>query len=104
MKTLPEKNSHIWVNMKDVQNDSGVRNMSDIILKELHSVYKTKNPTKEQVKEYKMTEREHYERFDNLSEKELNKKIIKKFVLEMMLCQLLLNVAGVKKKRHKSNR
>ena len=101
---MPEKNSHIWVNMKDVQNDSGVRNMSDIILKELHGVYKTKNPTKEQVKEYKMTEREHYERFDNLSEKELNKKIIKKFVLEMMLCQLLLNVAGVKKKRHKSNR
>ena len=47
MKTLPEKNSHIWVNMKDVQNDSGVRNMSDIILKELHGVYKTKNPTKE---------------------------------------------------------
>ena len=85
MKTLPEKNSHIWVNMKDVQNDSGVRNMSDIILKELHGVYKTKNPTKEQVKEYKMTEREHYGRFDNLSEKKLDKKIIKKYMLEMML-------------------
>ena len=45
-----------------------------------------------------MTEREYYRRFDNLSKKELNKKIIKKLMSEMLLWQLLLNVAGVKKK------
>ena len=32
-----------------------------------------KNPTKEQLKKYKMTKREIFEEFDNLSEKELNK-------------------------------
>ena len=73
-KTLPDKNGHIWVKMTDVQNGLGVTNMSDLVLKQLYGVYKTKNPTKGQVKEYKMTEREYYERFDNLSKKELNKK------------------------------
>ena len=74
VKTLPEKNGHIWVRMKYVQNGLGVTNMSDLILKELYGIYKTKNPTKEEVKEYKMTEREYYETFGNLSKKELNKK------------------------------
>ena len=74
VKTLPDKNGHIWGKMKDVQNCLGVTNMSDLILKELYGVYKTKNTTKEQVKEYEMTEREYYERCDNLGEKELNKK------------------------------
>ena len=46
-----------------------------------------------------MTEREYYRRFDNLSKKELHKKIIKKFMSEMMLWQLLLNAAEVKKTR-----
>ena len=50
VKTWPEKNGHIWVKMKDVQNGSGVTNMSDLILKELYGIYKTKSPTKEQVK------------------------------------------------------
>ena len=67
VKTLPEKNSPIWVKMKDVQNGLGVPNMSDLILKELYGIYKTKNPTKEQVKEYKMNEREYYKKIDNLS-------------------------------------
>ena len=74
VKTLPKKNGHIWVRMKYVQNGLGVKNMSDLILKELYGIYKTKNPTKEEVKEYKMTEREYYETFGNLSKKELNKK------------------------------
>ena len=33
-----------------------------------------KKLTKEQIKEYKMSEREIYEKFDNLSEEELNTK------------------------------
>ena len=34
-----------------------------------------KNPIKEQINEYKMTEREIYEKFGNLNEDELNTKI-----------------------------
>ena len=34
----------------------------------------TKNPTKEQINVYKMTKREIYKKFANLTEKELNTK------------------------------
>ena len=44
--------------------------MSDLILKEINDILKSKNPTKEQIKEYKMTAREIYEKFVNLSEGE----------------------------------
>ena len=33
--------------MKDVGSGMGVKNISDLVLKELRSVLKTKNPTKE---------------------------------------------------------
>ena len=39
---------------------------------------KQKNPTKEQVNEYKMTKREIYKKFTNLSDEELNTKNNKK--------------------------
>ena len=77
--------SEIWVSMKDVGSGIGVKNISDSILKEIYGICETKNPTEEDVKEYKMTKREYYRRFDNLSEKELNKKIIKKLMSEMTL-------------------
>ena len=70
MKTTGE----IWVSVKDVGSSMGVKNISDLILKEICGICETKNPTKKQVKKYKMTEREYYESFDHLSEKELNKK------------------------------
>ena len=41
--------SQIWVNMKDVGTGIGVKNISDLILKEIYSICETKNPTKEQV-------------------------------------------------------
>ena len=85
MFTINHKKGKIWVSMKDVKIDMGVTNMSDLILKEIYGICEIKNPTKEQVKEYKMTKREYYRRFDNLSEKELNKKIIKKLMSEMTL-------------------
>ena len=47
----------IWANMKNVQDGLGVKNMSDLILKEIYGIYETKNLTKEQIKKYKMTER-----------------------------------------------
>ena len=60
--------------MKDAGNGMGVKNISDLVLKEIHGILKTKNLTKEQIKKYKMTEREIFEEFSNLSEEELNTK------------------------------
>ena len=59
--------SEIWVKMKDVQNGLGVTNMPDLVLKEIYGICETKNTTKEQVNEYKMTRREIYKKFTNLS-------------------------------------
>ena len=56
------------------QMASAVQNMSDPILKEIYDIYKTKNLTKEQIKKYKMTEREIFEKYDKLSENDLNLK------------------------------
>ena len=66
--------SEIWVKIRDVQNGLGVTNMSDLVLKEIYGICETKNPSKEQVNEYKMTKREIYKKFTNLSKQELNKK------------------------------
>ena len=71
--------------MKDIQNGLGVQNISDLVLKEIYGIYKTKSLSKEQIKKYKMTKREIFEKFDHLSEDELNAKTTKKFMLKMML-------------------
>ena len=47
--------------MKDAGSGVGVKNRSDLVSKEIHGILKTKNPTKEQINKYKMTEREIYE-------------------------------------------
>ena len=64
--------------MKDVGSGMSVKNISDLVLKETYGICETKNPTKKQVNEYEMTEREIYKKFTNLSEKELNTKNNKK--------------------------
>ena len=48
-----------------------IQNISDLVLKEIYGIYKTKSLTKEQIKKCKMTNREIFEKFDNLSEDEL---------------------------------
>ena len=60
--------------MKDVGSGIGVKNISDLVLKEIYGICETKNPSKEQVNEYKMKKREIYKKFTNLSKQELNKK------------------------------
>ena len=52
--------SEIWVSMKDVGNSMGVQNVSDLVLKEIYGNCDTKNPTKKQINEDKMTKREFY--------------------------------------------
>ena len=60
--------------MKNVESSMGVKNISDLVLKEIHGICETKNPTKEQVNEYKMTKREIDKKFTNLNQEELNTK------------------------------
>ena len=56
--------------------------MSDLILKELYGIYETKNLTNEEIKNYKMTEREIFEKYDDLSGDELNTKSNKNVYVE----------------------
>ena len=51
--------------MKDVQDGLGVKNISDLVSKEIYSIYKTKNLTNQQIQKHKMTEREIFEKYDN---------------------------------------
>ena len=60
--------------MKKVNNGLGVKNTSDLILKEIYGIYETKNLIKKQIKKYKMAERDYFEKHANLSEDELNEK------------------------------
>ena len=54
---IKKNRGKIWVIMKNVHDGLGVKNMSDLVLKEIYGIYETKTPTKEQIKKYKMTER-----------------------------------------------
>ena len=64
--------SEIWISMKDVWSGIGVKNISDLALKELYGICETKNPSKEQVNENKMTKKQIYNKFTNLSQEKLN--------------------------------
>ena len=52
--------------MKNVGAGLGVKNIFDLVLKEIYVIYWKKESTKEESKCYKMTKREIYEKFDNL--------------------------------------
>ena len=62
--------NEIWVSMKDVGSSIGVKNISDLVLKEIYGICETKNPKKEQVNECKMKKREIYKKFTTLSKQE----------------------------------
>ena len=55
--------------MKDDRSGMGVKNIFDLVLKEIYDICETKSPTKKQVNEYKMTKRDIYKKLTNLSEK-----------------------------------
>ena len=58
--------------MKDVGSGIGVKNISDLVLKEIYGICETKNPLNEQVNEYKMTKKQIYKNFTNFSQEKLN--------------------------------
>ena len=64
-----------------------------------------KNPMKEQIKKCKMSEREIFEKFDNLSEHQLNTKSNKKvYVKNDVMTTVIKRCRGEKKKRRNKNR
>ena len=65
-------NNETWVSMKDVGSGIGVKNISDLVLKEIYGICEIKNPSKEQINEYKMTKKQIYKNFTNLSQEKLN--------------------------------
>ena len=92
--------------MEDVQDGLGVQNISNLVLEEIYCIYKTKTLTKEQIKKYKMTKRELFEKFDNLSEDELNAKSNKEVYTknDVMTIVIKLCRGEEKKNRRKKNR
>ena len=66
--------SEIRVSMKDIASGVDLKNISDLVLKEIYGICETKNASKEQINEYKMTKRDIFKKFTNLSKQELNIK------------------------------
>ena len=61
-------------------------------------VFMKKKLTKEEIKNYKMTEREIYEKFDNFSEDELNTKNNKNvYVKNRVMTNIIRHFRGEKK-------
>ena len=75
-----------------------VKNMSDLVLKEIYGVYKKTNLTKEEIKCYKMTEREFFRTYDDYDEDDLNTKSNKNvFVRNTIMTNIIKNCKGEKK-------
>ena len=53
--------NEIWVTVKDIGSGIGVKNISDLVLKEICGICETKNPSKEQVNEHRMTKNKFIE-------------------------------------------
>ena len=58
--------------MKNLENGLAGQNISDLVLKEISGIYRTKNLTKYQIKNYKITEKEIFKKYDNLNKYELS--------------------------------
>ena len=79
-----KETDELWVSMKDVGDGLDVKSISDLVLKEIHDICERKELTKEEIKCYKMTEREIFKKFDKLSEDKLIQRLIKMFLLKIL--------------------
>ena len=96
--SIIRKTAQIWVSMKNVHNGLGVKNMSDLVLKEIYGRYGTKNLKNNEIKKCKMTEREIFKKYDNLSENELNTKSNKEVdVRNDVITSVIMHCRGEKK-------
>ena len=46
-----------WVRMHDVQKGLGIKNISDLVRKEIHGIFENNNATKDQLKSIKVWKR-----------------------------------------------
>ena len=99
-----KKTGDTWAKMKNVKNSFGVQNISHLVFKEICSTCKTKKLTKEQIKKYKMTESEIFEKYANLSETELKPKNNKDHYAKNGLMTTVIKQCRGEKKRWKKNR
>ena len=80
-----------WVGMYDVQEGICVKNMSDLVRKEIRGIFRTKNPTKDQIRKYKRREKE----FD------LNSTATFVYVCSDLMSKIIKNCRGEKKEAKK---
>ena len=96
---LKNKNGDLWVIMKNVKDGLGVKNISDLVLKEIYGAYEKKKLTKEETKCFKMTEKEIFKKFGKLSNNELDKLCNKSvFVKNTIMTRIIKHCKGEKKR------
>ena len=95
---LKNKNGDLWVIMKNVKDGLGVKNISDLVLKEIYGTSGKKNSTKE-IKYYKMTEREFFKTFYDYEKDSLNTKSNENvFVKNNIMTNIIKNCKGQEKR------
>ena len=50
----------LWVEMHEVYEGLGIKNISDLVRKEIHCIFEIKNPSKDQIRRYKRPEKEWF--------------------------------------------
>ena len=53
--------------MNDVQKGLDIKNISNVVRKKIHGIFGTKNPTREQIRKYKRSEKELDKESDSCS-------------------------------------
>ena len=93
------KTDELWISIKDVGDALSVKNISALVLKEIYSIYEKKELTKEEIKCFKMTEREIFKKFDNLNKDELNTKSNKNvYAKNNIMINIIKHCKGEKKR------
>ena len=84
--------------MKNVHDSLGVKNMSDLVLKEIYGKYQRKSLTEKEIRKNKMTEKEVLKKYDNLSENKLNSKNNKEvYVRNDVITNIIVRCRGEKR-------
>ena len=91
--------------MKNGHDGLGVKDMSDLVLKEIYGKYERKHFADNKIKKYKMTEREIFEKYDNVREHELNSKNNKEvYITNNVMTSVIVSSKGEKKKVKKKEK
>ena len=68
-----------WIKMHDIQNNLGIKNMSDLIIKAVQGIYKTETPTNERIENCKR----HGKEFRNdVTEIYIHKKLALSIIMD----------------------